>query len=434
MKISILKNLLNSRNDISQWAIASDIVKEYQFFGFAEIREENRVVSSLVSTVDLYHIQGKLQGKSSFSLLPHEMERSIIENKIDKSIDLSKKFISNRLHFLQQPETYHNLKTSDPKVRDNPLCIADEIIDGIRKIINREKNIKLATSEIFITLSEYYYCNSRGQEGSFKRSRVFVDLVFMAEQGNEEAESHAEIDVRAKDKLNVEEIAYRHIKYAKDKLSAKLPPSGNIPVIISREALIPLFEPFIFHSSGKTIDMGISMFKKGKPVIRNESYKGDAITLYSNPRIPYGLRTFPIDRDGVPSKTVKIIENGIFKNLWATKEYADYLKLKPTGEFGNILVKNGGHYLNKLSDDNKFLHIVEFSFMHPDMTSGDFSDEIRLGYLKLNGKTIPVRGGSISGNVFSSFGNAEFSNETYESGKYNGPLAIKFQNLTVSGS
>ena len=72
--------------------------------------------------------------------------------------------------------------------------------------------------------------------------------------------------------------------------------------------------------------------------------------------------------------------------------------------------------------------------MMPNSITGDFVGEIRLGYEIEGNKKRPIKGGSISGNIFTALTNAYFSKETVFLGNYLGPKAIRFEELTISGS
>ncbi len=336
---------------------------------------------------------------------------------------------------MPSPGKYPALTLEDQELRRDPSGAIASIWEPMKLLFTQDRKHTLSTSEIFVTSAEHFLHNSRGCEGHYRSTRLFLDFVITASSGDNEAESHGEYTVRFRKDLPLERLLERHCRFAFDKLGASMAPSGNYPVIISYDALVPLFEPFIFHASGKAIDMRISQFEQGKTVFQGDNPQGDLLTITSDPGITSGLHSFPYDRFGVSSKEIKLIHNGVFSTIWATSEYADFLGLKPTGELGNLVVDCGRTGMEELMREKaRLLHVVEFSFMHPDHTTGSFVDEIRLGYLKEKGKVTAVRGGSVSGNVFSAFTRAYFSKERYHSGHYLGPQSVKFMDLSISGA
>ena len=99
---------------------------------------------------------------------------------------------------------------------------------------------------------------------------------------------------------------------------------------------------------------------------------------------------------------------GIFKNYLADKQYADYLNVPPTGAFGSVDISGGTSSLDKMYNSYKtlpYIEIVAFSSFVPNNISGDFSAEIRLGYIVVKDKQgnaikTPFKGGLFTGNVF----------------------------------
>jgi len=424
---------LESSKDISQWSIRGSHTRDHQFFSTGTKAEEYRTVDSRIITVEIFHIHGKVQGISSFSLQPHEWEES--RPHIERACDYAKKLHSNRLFILPSQQRYRKLSLCSRDLKENSRAVIDSLWSRASKEAAKFRNGKLSTLELFNTYRERYFLNSRGCKGYYEEGQLFLDCVVTAHSGGVETESHGEYTFRSAEQVKVEEYLERHFRQAKDKIHAGLPPSGACAVVISREMLPALFEPFVYHSSGKALDMGISVFRKDTPVCRGEKTGGTPLTLTSDPLLAKASQSFPFDKDGVSAKKVTVINKGVFKRMWATAEYADYSKITPTGEFGNYVVDCGRHSLQHLlSGPEKVLQIAEFSHFHPDPATGDFVDEIRLGYLTDKGKVKPVKGGSISGNVFECLGDARFCSDTHSSGKYRGPAAVLFPQLTVSGA
>jgi predicted Zn-dependent protease len=82
----------------------------------------------------------------------------------------------------------------------------------------------------------------------------------------------------------------------------------------------------------------------------------------------------------------------------------------------------------------RVLYVRSFSWLTPDFARGNFSSEVRVGYLHENGRRTPVKGGSVSGNVFKALGAARHARETVFRGDYLGPVAVRFEGLTVTGA
>ncbi len=133
----------------------------------------------------------------------------------------------------------------------------------------------------------------------------------------------------------------------------------------------------------------------------------------------------------------------MFERAWTTSQYGDYLGIPPTGSIGNIEIPIGCQSrTDLLKNSGPVLEVVEFSALMPDVVSGNFAAEIKLGYEHHNGQVTPVRGGSISGNFIAGFQHAFYSTEAQTGnfalsldnfGTYTGPDAIRFETFQVSG-
>ncbi len=128
---------------------------------------------------------------------------------------------------------------------------------------------------------------------------------------------------------------------------------------------------------------------------------------------------------------------------WCMKQSADYLGVEPTGEIANLELPIGSHSRSHfLKDQKPVLQVYEFSALMPDVVSGSFSAEIKMGYLHDKGVTTPVRGGAVSGNLIDGFSYAYYSTEGRQGqyglsltsfGTYNGPESIRFDSFQISG-
>jgi PmbA protein len=77
--------------------------------------------------------------------------------------------------------------------------------------------------------------------------------------------------------------------------------------------------------------------------------------------------------------------------------------------------------------------VVGFSAPDVDPITGDFGSEIRLGYEMTAQGRRPIKGGSVSGNVFEAFAGARLASDLLERGSYAGPAGVRFEALRVSG-
>ena len=242
--------------------------------------------------------------------------------------------------------------------------------------------------------------------------------------------------------LNVIKFVKENVRMVKDVLDSSTIKTFRGKVFLSGDAVTEFFSPhlslnpLVMHASAKIKHMGLSQYEKGKKIAE---FKGDKLSVSTNPFLALNPSSGLFDHDGVISKKVKIIEKGRFRRYFASKQYADYLGVEPTGAFGSVDVKKGSKTLKQLYQQQvPFAEIVAFSSFAPNSISGDFSAEIRLGYLitkdkKGNLMKKPFKGGMFTGNVFRLIQNIYLSKEIKEESGYKGPKLIVFNQGIISG-
>jgi len=80
-----------------------------------------------------------------------------------------------------------------------------------------------------------------------------------------------------------------------------------------------------------------------------------------------------------------------------------------------------------------YLELVSFSDFQVDSITGDFGSEIRLGYYFDGKTTVPVTGGSISGNMAKVQGGLKMSSQTRQYNSYHGPATVCMRGVSISG-
>lgn len=335
----------------------------------------------------------------------------------------------------QPARGYPAAPTADPVLLGDLGSALDGLREQLEAAVAAERAVRLASAELYATRGTYSIHNSRGLEGGYEGTRVDVDLVLIASDGVNEAEFHAAPCRRRLADLPTEGMIAAYASFARDSLRAVLPATHAGPVILSGEALPELFSPLVFHTSARAAFQHVSRLTPGAPVTSNAP-RGDRMTLRSDGLRPFGNATAPYDTDGLPSARVALIEAGVFVRPWADVRYAAYLGIPATGGFANLALDAGETPLATLraAEAGPVYEIVAFSWLNPDAISGNFVAEIKLGYRHDASGSVPIKGGSVSGNVFAALGDARFAAEMYSDGAYHGPAAIRFEHLSIAGS
>lgn len=338
---------------------------------------------------------------------------------------------------------YPSVQALDPVLAGELAAPLDETMARLEAAVAEQQGVRLSSAELYATRATRSLRNSRGLTAAGRGTQVMLDFVLIASEGGREAEIHGEFERRRLADLNVEALIKLYATYARHSLRATPPATYRGPVVISGAAVAELFSqrldfgggPFRLHASAQAAYQHISQFEPGAFVSREEP-RGDRLTISSDPLRPFGTQTYAFDAEGLPARRLAIIENGVFARRWADTRYAAYLGIEPTSAFANVTVAPGTTPLRALRDVSAgpVYEVSAFSFFNPDPISGDFVVEIKLGYRHDERGTQPIKGGSLSGNLFTAFADARFSAETYTDGAYLGPAAIRFGDLSISGS
>jgi predicted Zn-dependent protease len=385
---------------------------------------------------------GKARGVASIKLASGDRGR--LQERIQDAVTMAR-LVHNPTFALPEHATYPDVELADPLLAtaDSSRNALDAFADELAEYVAKEKGVRLSAAELFLTLTETELRNSRGIQVAASGTRILTELVLLTrgEAGGEEAEYFRQVEARRLVDLRLADVVAESARYARDTVRAHAPKTRVGPVVLSGEALVTLFEAFTFHASARAAYMKLVSAEVGQSVLGDREIKGDALTIRSNALRPFALGAHRFDGDGVPGQEVTLIENGSLRQHIASNRYAQYLSIPVTGEAGTTEVEPGTTPLPKLLR-GPALHVVKFSSPEIDPVTGDFGSEIRLAY-EVDGDTVvPVKGGSVSGNVFEAFADARFSSSTsYQvaagfsagGGDYFGPEAVRFASLRVAG-
>lgn len=307
------------------------------------------------------------------------------------------------------------------------------LVDAWRSAATSIASVRPSSMELFCGEEWQTLVNSAGLEAQSHATRVSL-LTLLLASGEKAAERISWEERRRAADLDVKAIVGRVAEEARDLTRATLPPSGTYPVLIDAREIGALLTPVQVNASADSLWQKSSRFEVGK-ALPIEEKGGEPLTVISNATAPYGLSSYPFDGTGVPGQRVVLVKDGVFVSPWAGKQTADYLKTSATGTFANWELPAGKTPLAELlSGDGPVLYVRKFSWLTPDAGRGNFGSEVRMGYLYEKGAKRPVKGGTVSGNVFAALGTARWSKETAFLGDYLGPEAVRFENLTVAGA
>jgi predicted Zn-dependent protease len=398
--------------------------RDHQLYLLRDRLESRRTVDSHYFEITVYKDHDKkgdaLQGEFTFDYKPNtDLKEPLEQARIACSL------IKNRRYALVTSIMPADVKVLDPILSD-PLATGDLLSEIVYKF-SKGPNIRLSSAEVYIKSSVITLVTSTGLNVTKEKGLLELEVSLLAKKNKQEQEMNFHIHRRSVDDLHLQQRLQAYKDHTRNMLEVKIPKSGKATVVFPVTNIYDLLSPLVFHSSGRAKDKGISRFKLNEQIIEAGP---NTFTMKSSGLLPYGLFSDPFDDDGIPGQEHTIVDRGVFKKHWTTKRYADYLGVQPTGAFKNLVLEPAAE---TMLDEADHYEIVQFSDLSPDPVTGDFVAEIRFGYHIDKGKRIPIKGGSISGNVFQALKNVYFTSERVFEGNYLGPKRLVLKELSISG-
>ncbi len=281
------------------------------------------------------------------------------------------------------------------------------------------------SAEIFAVKEKIRIVNSDGVDAAFNKFNINGEFVTQCKT-EEDVELHYSFDYDKVSEKAIAEKAAEGIKSAKDRSTAKRSlKSGNYDVIISGGELATILSYYVDKSDSAYIYAKYSDYSAGINVQGSET-TGEKLNITC-------IATQPYSSEGIKMSDLKLIDNGELKAIHGGNRFAQYLGIAPTGVYEKIKLDAGSESLEEIKK-KPYLQAVKFSDFQMDFFTGHFGGEIRLAYLYDGNSITKVTGGSINGIISNAHKNFVFSKEKYSDSYYEGPFAVKIENVAVAGS
>jgi len=415
---------------VHAWQVRSVRRSGFQTYLVQVQTEAERHVESEVHEVVVFVKNGELLGRASVSLGAGDEHH--LAPRIDDAVFMAG-LGGDAPWSLPKAEAWPHVELFDAALAGNRArSTAHSLVDTWRAAVSERAAVRPSSMELFCGQEATTLENSAGLVAHASATRISL-LTLLLASGDHLAERESWEERRRAQDLDVRAITRQVAEEALDLTHAIPPPSGNYPVVIDANEITALLSPIQANASAESLYQKSSRFEPGKPLpIKDDG--GEPFTLISNAVAPYGLTSYAFDGNGVAGRRIEIVKDGVLTQPWATKQFADYLKTSPTGGFGNWELPAGKTPLDDLlNSGERVLMVRNFSWLTPEAGRGNFGSEIRLGYLYERGVRTPIKGGTVSGNVFAALGTARYAKETVFRGDYIGPAAVRFEGLTVAG-
>ncbi len=344
--------------------------------------------------------------------------------------------------------TYSELLSYDPKIVEVPIQ------EKIQRAIRLETSAldfspKVKSSLIVIyqdEISHIYLANSNGVSGWFPISNCGGAIYVSASDGQDhQSGTYQQVKVKYDD-FDPQEVGHKAAENAVKMLGAKPIESCEIPMIVPPEVGTSLLSYIVSMLSADRVQKGKSLFADKL----NTAVAAGIVNIIDDGKLHGGIRTAPVDGEGIPKQTTPLIVDGMLKNYLYDSYTAKKGKVKSTGnrarggynrigmiDSSNLYLKEGnGKPAEIFSVIDKGFYIKDAIGLHGgiDATSGDFSIPVA-GFMIEKGEiSFPIRGISIGGNLFDLLKSIDkITNDLTWFGEVGAPT-FSISNIKIGGS
>ncbi len=311
--------------------------------------------------------------------------------------------------------------------------ITEDIANLVKDLFSEDNQFGafINSSEFFIEKITRRLVNSNGLDVTFDSVKGEIELVTEAHGETESIELFEILHFSDYDQEAIKNSVKEELYYASLRAKAIPMPQVDVPVIFKGTAAEDLFGFYEFKASASALYQKFHNHQLGDN-LQGEA-TGDKITITLKPFLENSTRSRYVDGDGVRLKDTVIVEDGILKTYTASKRFADYLNITPTGNIGNTVYTGGSKSVKELKT-GPYLECLKFSSFQSDSMTGDFGGEFRLGIYFDGEKEVPVTLGSVTGNLKEASKEMYLSKELDKKDNVVVPKLIKFNKMNIAGN
>lgn len=241
--------------------------------------------------------------------------------------------------------------------------------------VNQDKRINHsegATVNTFDTLE--MFANTNGFFGAYRKSEHSLSCSLVAEENGDMARDHEYTLSRdPSELLDPQTIANRVVEKTLRRLGSRRLKTQRCPVIFHAPVAKTLLGHFVSAITGVNLYRGISFLlnQLEKPIFP------ESITICQNPHAKGEIGSTPFDDDGVKTKQINYVEDGVLVNYSLGTYSGRKLGMKTTGNSGgvhNLVINHADKNLKHLLKDmGTGLLVTELIGQGVSVVSGDYS-------------------------------------------------------------
>jgi PmbA protein len=244
------------------------------------------------------------------------------------------------------------------------------------------------------------YGNSHGQLVGYPSSRHSFSCVVIGEAGDDMQRDYSyTVARRYTDLLDPRQIGREAARETVARLQPRKIPTQKVPVLFRADIASSLFGHLVSAISGGSIYRKSSFLldKVGQQIM------APGLTILEKPHLDLALASSPFDSEGVKTRDLTVIEQGVLTTYLTTSYSARKLGMASTGHAGGIhnwLVQHGNDDLAALCRQmGKGLLVTELMGQGVNTVTGDYSRGASGFWVEHGEIQFPVAEVTIAGNL-----------------------------------
>lgn len=422
--IDTLKKLLEE-SKADAWEIRQENTEGWEFYFIKHKLDQNRAKKVSHTHVTVYRREAEGLGSAQAEFAPTGNEETW-KKQLEKLLEEAKYSLSAPYE-LVRPKEVKDFKAKETKI-DIP-SVSSAFMKTLCEL-DETKTHDVNSYEIFVQERKSRYINSNGVDLAQTVPYCFLETVLDARDEKHEIELYRSYTSGGCDSEYLKTELNMALQAGEDRLHTEgTPKLGKGRVLFTTADALQIYHFFLNGLSAGYVYQNVSPFRLNEPITDKET--GDQINILTHRHLPESSMNMSFDHDGCLIEDAVLMKENVPVRIVGSRQYSQYLKLEHSFTPGCFEV-NGGRVPARTLREGDYLEPIEFSDFQVDM-AGNMFGEIRLAYYHHDGKTIPVSGGSVSGNVKELLGGFHMSEELKQYDSALIPAVTSIDGVTITG-
>jgi PmbA protein len=303
---------------------------------------------------------------------------------------------------LFQGRTKSNLDLVDRSISSITREQRLEMLKAMNDRIQGQDKVLSTTTSFSTSENESAAASSNGFSDGYETSGIFVFADVVLDEDGKRPEEAFYGGGHHRDELPMlEEVADTALLLARSRLGSKKGPTKKTTMVVEPRAAGSIVSRLLSALDGGSLQQKRSFWagKVGEKVV------SPLLTITDDPLVVRGLGSRPFDSEGIASKPMPVIEQGVLRNYYIDTYYGKKLEMAPTtGSPSNrVLTLGEKDRDNLIKEIDEGILVTSWLGGNSDGATGDFSLGVR-GHLIERGKlTTPVSEMNVTGNLLTLF-------------------------------